>query len=121
QDAEFSCAFDVLTHAIEEHAFPAASVAITQHGKLIALKVLGRFTYDSDSPAVTGDTIFDLASVSKVVATTTMAMILYERGLLDLEMPIAAILPEFAGSDSRRNQITVHMLLAHSSGLPAYE
>lgn len=50
-----------------------------------------------------------------------MAMILYQRGLLDLEAPVAAILPEFAGTDPRRQEITFHQLLAHSSGLPAYE
>jgi CubicO group peptidase (beta-lactamase class C family) len=53
-----------------------------------------------------------------------MAMILYERGLLDLETSIAAIIPEFisdAGKDPRRHDVTVRMLLAHSSGLPAYE
>jgi CubicO group peptidase (beta-lactamase class C family) len=65
--------------------------------------------------------IFDLASVSKVMATTAMAMILYERGLLDLEMPVVATVPEFAGDDPRRRIITPRMLLAHSSGLPAYE
>jgi len=48
-------------------------------------------------------------------------MILYERGLLDLEAPVTAVMPEFAGSDSRRKDVTVRMLLAHSSGLPAYE
>ena len=66
-------------------------------------------------------TVFDLASVSKVVATTTMAMILYERGLIDLEAPVASIVPEFSGTDARRGEVTVRMLLAHSSGLPAYE
>ncbi|MGA7906648.1 MAG: serine hydrolase domain-containing protein, partial [Candidatus Sulfotelmatobacter sp.] len=69
-------------------------------------------------------TLFDLASVTKVVATTTMAMILHQRGLLDLEAPITAIVPEFTSgkeADSRRHEVTVHMLLAHSSGLPAYE
>ena len=66
-------------------------------------------------------TVFDLASVSKVVATTTMAMILYERGLIDLEAPVASIVPEFSGADTRRGEVTVRMLLAHSSGLPAYE
>ena len=55
-----------------------------------------------------------------------MAMILYERGLLDLEMPVAAIVPEFVsagskGSEFQRNEVTLRMLLAHSSGLPAYE
>lgn len=48
-------------------------------------------------------------------------MILYERGMLDLEAPVASIVPEFAGGDAQRDTVTVHMLLAHSSGLPAYE
>ena len=50
-----------------------------------------------------------------------MAMILYERGVLDLEAPVVAIVPEFAGIDPRRREITIRMLLAHCSGLPAYE
>jgi CubicO group peptidase (beta-lactamase class C family) len=50
-----------------------------------------------------------------------MAMILYERGLLDLDAPVAAIVPEFSGSDARRRDVTLRMLLAHASGLPAYE
>jgi len=50
-----------------------------------------------------------------------MTMILYERGMLDLETPIVALIPEFAGDDPRRQNVTVRMLLAHSSGLPAYE
>jgi CubicO group peptidase (beta-lactamase class C family) len=121
QDAVFARAFDVLRRAMAEHAFPAASVAITWNGNLVCLKPLGRFTYEPDSPEVTTASIFDLASVSKVAATTTMAMILYERGLLDLEMPVAAVVPEFAGDDAHRGEVTLHMLLAHSSGLPAYE
>ena len=67
------------------------------------------------------ETIFDLASVSKVVATTTVAALLYERGLLDLEMPLTSVVPEFAHDDPRRHDVTLRMLLAHSSGLPAYE
>ena len=85
------------------------------------LKALGRFTYEPDSPAVTPDSIFDLASLTKVVATGTMATILYERGLLDLEAPVAAIVPEFAGDDPRRQEVTLRLLLGHASGLPAYE
>ena len=66
--------------------------------------------------------MFDLASLTKPVATTTMAMILYQRGLLELDAPITGTIPEFASpSDSRRTQVTFRMLLAHSSGLPAYE
>jgi CubicO group peptidase (beta-lactamase class C family) len=92
----------------------------------VALKAFGRFDYEPESPPVTTASVFDLASVSKAVATTSMAMILYQRGLLDLEAPVAAIVPEFAepgvsGLDPRRHDVTMHMLLAHSSGLPAYE
>lgn len=121
QDACFRGAFEVLRQAITAHAFPSASVAITHHGKLVARKTFGQFTYEAGAPAVTPDTPFDLASLTKVLATTTMAMILWERGVLDLETPVAAILAEFAGDDPRRDPVTLRMLLAHSSGLPAYE
>jgi CubicO group peptidase (beta-lactamase class C family) len=125
QEKVFRRSFQVLEEAIENRAFPGASVAITQSGRLVALKALGRFTYDPNSPPVGSGTVFDLASVSKVVATTSMAMILYERGLLDLEMPVVGVLPEFvggsSGNDPRRREVTFRMLLAHSSGLPAYE
>jgi len=67
------------------------------------------------------DTVFDLASLTKVVATTSMAMILYQRGLLDLDLPGVAVVAEFAGEDPRRDAVILRMLLAHSSGLPAYE
>ena len=127
QDETFRYAFQILQQAIAEHAFPAASMAITHQEKLVALKALGRFTFEPDSPEVTVQTLFDLASVTKVVATTSMAMVLYERGFLDLDMPVVGIVPEFAASaqesedDPRRKEITFRMLLAHSSGLPAYE
>ena len=66
-------------------------------------------------------TLFDLASVTKAVATTTMAMILYERGMLELEAPVSGMVPEFLAGDARRRAVPLRMLLAHSSGLPAYE
>ena len=78
----------------------------------------------TENLAVHPSTLFDLASLTKVVATTPMAMMLYERGILDLEIPVAEIVPEFlAGSaqDPRRRKVTLRMLLAHCSGLPAYE
>jgi CubicO group peptidase (beta-lactamase class C family) len=125
QDDRFRRASGVLEKAIADRAFPACSLAITFRGELVAHKAFGRFTYDPASPEVTTATLFDLASLTKVVATTAMAMILYERGLLDLEAPVTAIVPEFANpldnDDPRRREVTVRMLLAHSSGLPAYE
>ncbi|MEP6643088.1 MAG: serine hydrolase domain-containing protein [Acidobacteriaceae bacterium] len=121
QDTIFANAYALLREAISSHAFPSASLAVTHRGRLIALKGLGTFTYDLHSPQVKSDTIFDLASVTKVIASTTMAMILYQRGLLDLDTPVVSILPQFRGDDLRRLAITIRMLLAHSSGLPAHE
>ena len=101
-------------------------MAITHRGALVASQGFGRFTYTEDSPAVQADTIFDLASVSKAIATTTMAMLLYERGQLSLEEPLAGTLPEFVTLAPKHQQewrqaITIRMVLAHSNGLPAYE
>jgi serine-type D-Ala-D-Ala carboxypeptidase len=106
--------------AIEQRAFPGASIAIAHSGRLIAKKAFGRFTYDAASPQVTPQTVYDLASLTKVAATTAACMILYQRGQLDLEQPVRDVVPAFSGDDSRRNLVTFRMLLAHSSGLPAY-
>jgi len=121
QDTRFAHAFDVLTQAISERAFPSASVAITHNAELVCLKAFGYFTYEKESPEVTTASIFDVASLTKVLATTAMAMILYDRGKLDLEMPVIKLVPEIRTDDQRRERITLRMLLAHSSGLPAYE
>ena len=120
QDQQFQRAFNILQTGIAQRAFPGASVAITHQGKLIALKGLGHFTYAADSPAVSTETIYDIASVTKVVATTTACMILHDCGQFNLEQPLVELLPGFASDNPRRNQVTLRMLLAHSSGLPAY-
>ncbi len=121
QEARFASALTVLREAIAARAFPGAAVAVTQDGRMLLHAGLGRFRYEQDSPAVAAGTLYDIASVTKVVSTTPIAMLLYERGLLDLEMPLASVLREFAGPDARREHVTVRMLLAHSSGLPGYE
>lgn len=126
----FRSAFSIVEEAIAARAFPGALIAVTHRGRLVARKAFGSFTYESSTMAnatVSVDTPFDLASLTKVVATTTMAMLLYERGVLDLEESIAGAVPEFVSRisgtdrDLRRHDVTFHMLLAHSSGLPAYE
>ncbi|MGA9391531.1 MAG: serine hydrolase domain-containing protein [Candidatus Sulfotelmatobacter sp.] len=124
QDDLFSPAFLILQEAIVQRGFPAATVAVTYNGRLVCLKAFGRFTYELNSPTATAETLFDLASLTKVVATSSMAMLIYERGLLDLEAAVAAVVPEFAADvekDPRRHDVTFRQLLAHSSGLPAYE
>jgi len=121
QDERFAHAFAIIRKAIEGRAFPGASLAVTHRGALVVRKAFGRLTYDAGAPAVAPITIFDLASVTKVVATTPMAMAVCARGGLELDAPVVEFLPEFDNPhDQRRRQVTVRMLLAHSSGLPAY-
>ncbi len=120
QDQRFSRAFQVIETGVAQKAFPGASIAITHCGELVASKGIGRFTYEQNSPSVSPETIYDLASVTKVIATTAACMLLYERGVFQLEQPVVEILPEFSGHDPRRKAITFRMLLAHSSGLPGY-
>jgi CubicO group peptidase (beta-lactamase class C family) len=126
QDKQFAQAFALIHEGIAERAFPGAALAVTHHGALVASRGYGRFTYYDDAPKVQAETIFDVASVTKVVATTAVAMLLYERGTLSLDEAVAQTLPEFLSLAPKhqrawREAVTVRMLLAHSSGLPAYE
>ena len=124
QDKRFSAACLLLEQAIQEHAFPGAAFGVLSHGDIVALDAVGRFTYEDSSPQVTASTVFDIASLTKVVATTSAAMILHDRGILDLDMPLGDVLPGFVigkQPGSPKQLVTLRMLLAHSSGLPAYE
>ena len=116
-----SSALAVLAGGIAKRAFPGAAFAVSRSGNIVLQGAIGRFTYDESAEDVTLSTVFDLASVTKVVATTAMAMLLYDRGRLNLTQRVVDVLPQFATDDARREQITIEMLLAHSSGLPAYE
>jgi len=111
----------ILDSAIEAKVFPGAAFGLCSAGQEW-LGASGRFTYTTGSPAVTPHTIYDLASVSKVIATTAMAMVLYDHHQLNLDAPLESILPEFNPSlDLERTSVTLRTLLTHSSGLPAHE
>jgi serine-type D-Ala-D-Ala carboxypeptidase len=99
---------------------PGGTLLVTARGEVCHAQAFGRFTFAPESPSVTLETVFDLASVTKVVATTAMAMVLYDRGILRLDQSLRAVVPEFATDDPRRAVVTLRMLLAHSSGLPAH-
>jgi CubicO group peptidase (beta-lactamase class C family) len=133
QRERFADAYAVLELAVAQQAFPGAAFGVLREGQILTLDGVGRFTYAPDSPEVTASTIYDLASVTKVAATTSAAMLLYDRRHLDLDQPLGDILPGFvigavregcAGSPSTspvdRCRVTLRNLLAHSSGLPAY-
>lgn len=121
-NANFSEVEQVLNDAIAAGAFPGAAYGILHPGGL-TVGTAGRFTYEEASPLVKPDTIYDIASVTKVVATTSMTMRLFERGTLNLDQPLHQVIPEFISdepSDSPKKTVTIRMLLAHSSGLPAW-
>ena len=123
QREQFAEAYRVLEEAIAAHAFPGCAFGLLAGGAVRLQDVLGRFTYEEDAPAVAGDTIYDIASVSKVAATTAAAMLLYQRGLLDLEMPLGDLLPGFVvgrARGDRARHVKLRHLFAHSSGLPGY-
>jgi serine-type D-Ala-D-Ala carboxypeptidase len=121
QEARFHKAFHLVEQAIADRAFPGATLSVTVGGELVVLSAFGRFTFDGASPKVETETVFDVASLTKPVAISTMAMLLYERGLLDLDSSVSAAVPELAANpDPRFQQITLRMLLSHSSGLPAH-
>ncbi|MGH7477627.1 MAG: serine hydrolase domain-containing protein, partial [Longimicrobiales bacterium] len=116
--------------AVREGVSPGIALAIGRHGKLVRLAGYRRTDWvpsrmgpglpDVDLPPYVSDsTLYDLASLTKVIATTTAAMLLYDDGVLDLDVPVYTLLPDFARSESR-DQITVRHLLTHSAGLPAW-
>jgi beta-glucosidase-like glycosyl hydrolase/CubicO group peptidase (beta-lactamase class C family) len=116
---KFKEADNLVEHAISDTAFPGAVLLIAKDGKVIYEKAYGKYTYDYTSKRMSTNTIFDLASLSKVIATTTAAMICYDRKLIDLDDKVAKHIPEF-GQNEKEN-ITIRNLLVHNSGLVAWK
>jgi CubicO group peptidase (beta-lactamase class C family) len=104
---------------IASGVYPAAVVVIGTSDRVLLARGYGHFTWNASSRVPDPETsLFDLASVTKVVATTTAAMILADRGRLALERPVQAYLPGFTGAAKER--VTVRHLLEHRSGMPAF-
>ena len=123
QTDRFATVYKVLGNAIACTRFPGCAFGVLAGGEVVLADALGRFTYEDDSPLVEPHTVFDVASITKVVSTTAVAMLLYQRGLLDLDTPLGELLPGFVvGRESGRlaRQVTIRHLLAHNSGLPGY-
>ncbi|HEX7239119.1 MAG TPA: serine hydrolase, partial [Longimicrobiaceae bacterium] len=104
--------------AVADRAASGIAVAVGRWGRLVHLRGYGAVDWAPGSPGVTDSTLFDMASVTKVVATTTAAMVLEDEGRLQLDRTVASYLPEL--SDSAKAGITVRMLLTHSGGLEAF-
>jgi CubicO group peptidase (beta-lactamase class C family) len=126
EQIRFQEAYAVLREAIAARAFPGCAFGLLADGELLLSDSLGDFTYESggaDHRSVSPETLYDIASLTKIVSTTSTAMLLYQRGLLDLETPVGELLPGFViGRDIHEHarRVTVRHLLAHNSGLPGY-
>ena len=104
---------------IAKGIYPGAVVVIGRRDSLLYARGYGHFTWSPSSPVPTPDsTIWDVASITKIVSTTSSAMRLVDRGKLDLDAPVRRYLPRFSGG--LKNQVTVRMLLDHTSGLKSY-
>ncbi|MBO6576346.1 MAG: serine hydrolase [Rhodothermales bacterium] len=104
----------LMAQAIADRAFPGAAVAVGRPGALVHTRGYGTYTYDS-ATAVTETSVFDLASLTKVIATTTAIMQLYEQGRLDLDRPVMHYVHDFG--QNGKDSVTVRQLLTHTGGL----
>jgi CubicO group peptidase (beta-lactamase class C family) len=114
----FVAARGVLDQAITERAFPAAVIEVGTAGQILWRQAFGTLTFDIDAAPASDDTIFDLASLTKVIATTPIVMQQVERGVLALEDPVSGHIAEWRSDD--RADVTLRDLLAHCSGLPVW-
>jgi serine-type D-Ala-D-Ala carboxypeptidase len=114
----FPAARQVLQRAVVERAFPAAVAEVGRSTRALWSEAFGTLSFDTDSPPTSLDTIFDLASLTKVLSTAAVALRQVERGVIGLDERVADHLTLWRGSD--RQDVTIRDLLAHCSGLPAH-
>lgn len=119
----FTAALRILEEAIAARAFPGCAFGVLAGEEVVLEGARGRLTYEEDAPAVTAETVYDVASLTKVVATTATAMLLVQRGQLELETLVGKVLPGFVAErapEDLASTVTLRHLLAHTSGLPGY-
>ena len=116
--APFTDVHDILREAVAKRAFPAVVIEVGRSARPEWRQAAGTLTYDVGSPIARDDTIFDLASLTKVLSTTALIMRLVERGGVGLDDPVAQHLRTWRGRE--RETVTIRDLLSHSSGLPAH-
>jgi beta-N-acetylhexosaminidase len=114
-DSEYLTAIDkVVSQAIYSKAMPGCQVLVARKGRVVFDKAYGYMNYDSLQP-VTTETLYDIASVTKVAGTLQAVMFLYEQGLLDINQKISYYLPELKGTN--KEHIIIRDMLMHQAGL----
>ena len=108
----------VVRRGISEGGFPGAAVVVGRRGTAVYSQGFGKLSWSAEAPTVSPDrSVYDLASLTKVIGTTTAIMLLYDEGKLRLDAPVSTYIPEFSGG--AKDDVTVRDLLTHRSGLPA--
>ena len=108
----------VVERGIKAGGYPGAAVVVGRNGAAVYEKGFGKLSWsESSTPVDAQRTIYDIASLTKVVATTTAIMILYDEKKIGLDDPVVNYIPTFGGGD--KDKVTIRMLLTHTSGLPA--
>lgn len=115
---DFSRVEDIVSQSIAKSYFPGAQLIIGNDKNTIFEKSFGNFTYDEFSPVVTDESMYDLASLTKVIATTSAIMKLYQEEKIDLNDKVAKYIPEFANNG--KENLNILNLLLHNSGLKAF-
>lgn len=110
---------DVFCEAVEKGVFPGAVLLVAVQGRVVMHRSYGFRSLLPQSCRMTADTLFDLSSLTKPLATTTAMMLLVSEGGLRLEHPVSSVVPSFG--KGRKKEITFRSLLNHSSGLPAWK
>ena len=110
----------IILAAIADSASPGVALAVGRRGKLVRLRGYGRLDWRPDAPVATPSSLWDMASVTKVSATTSAAMILAEAGRLDLDERVVSYLPWWSSGDPAKENVTVRHLLLHRAGLPPF-
>jgi uncharacterized protein YbbC (DUF1343 family) len=116
-DSRLAVLDPIVNDAIAQQQIPGAVLMVGHNGKVVYSKAFGRRAVVPRSEEMTLDTIFDCASLTKVVATTTALMQLWERGRFRMSDPVAKYIPEFG--QNGKQDITIRQLLVHYSGLGA--
>src|SRR5438067_1707594 len=125
EDSQLRPAYEVIENAVKDKAFPGATLAVGLRGK-VGVRACGSLSYDAKSAAVKPRAMYEIASLTKVVATTTLVAKLVEGDFavpLDLDAKIERYLPEWASGPQPewRHRVTVRHLLTHTSGLPPFK
>ncbi len=109
----------IIMAAIGDSAAPGAALAVGRRGRWVRLRGYGRLDWDRTSRSVDETSLYDLASLTKVVGTTTAIMILVEEGKLELDAPVDRYLPWWGAQG--KEQVTLRQLLLHRGGLPPWK